>query len=152
MTSPRQNSTPPKHTYKRRRSQSPYKPNKGYRRPGNGAQHRSRSFGTAQLRRCRCRNQKPTDLAGLAFLSAQQSLQPANAVISVEWTLACRDIGTDAERELAQGCPVFCEQHPSGTIGRVSCGFRFAHALLRSQLAFADAFHSQSPLAATTST
>jgi hypothetical protein len=63
-----------------------------------------------------------------------------------------RCLGRHAEGKSAQGRPIFGELHPSGTIGRVSGGFRFAHALLRPLLAFADAFHNQPPLAATTST
>jgi hypothetical protein len=57
----------------------------------------------------------------------------------------CRGLGRHAECKLAQSGPVFGELHPSGTIGRVGGGFRFAHARLRPRLAFNDAFHRHSP-------
>jgi hypothetical protein len=105
------------------------------------------SFEAAQLHWRRCKIRDPTGLAGLAFLSAQQSLQPANTVISDGRALAGRSIKCHAERKLSQGRPIFRELHPSDTIGRVGGDFRSTDALLRPLLTFADAFHSQSPLA-----
>ena len=78
-------------------------------------------------------------------LPAQQPLQPTDAVSSIERVLTRRSLRRDAEWKLAQGGPVFRELHPSGTIGGVGGGFRLSHALLRSLLAFTDAFHRHSP-------
>jgi hypothetical protein len=84
--------------------------------------------------------------AGCLFrLSAQQSPQPADAVDSFAGSSMCRGLGACTEMELAQSRPVFCELHPSETIGRVGGDFCPAPALLRPQLAFADAFHDHSP-------